>query len=250
MSAFNNARYNLSEFNRKSESSIWIGSSLAEKVNFVAASSATVYFQFEGNELIRSELQGSRGLIKPVENAVENVNSNLTACSYFNFAFTEEIETDSSFEISFHAFMDFDMLENAGCLLLHSANNHFSFEMAENAYPGEDIYSGEDEEIHWTIPLSQFVYSGSDGTEVIDGSASVESYDEYICDLSSITLKPGQTLVIDAGNYDVLLNKKNAIHYQSGDWLDELNRTTKMIKIVADYPKNLSATILFTERYL
>lgn len=241
MSAFNNARYNLSEFNRQAEDAIWIVASLVEKVNFVAATSETRYTQFEGNEVVQNDVKGAKGLIKPVNGAEEKVTCQAVACSFFIFSFEEKIETASRFEISFHAFMNFEMLEKADCLILESACNWLYPDISENVVSAYE---------NGFFPWSQFFYSGSEGIEIIDGNLSVEAYDEYICNLSDITLRPGDVLVIDSGNYDIWLNKENAIYYQSGDWIDEVSRLTRTIKIIADYPGNLSATVLYTERYL
>ena len=99
------------------------------------------------------------------------------------------------------------------------------------------------------VHIGQLFYETGESTEVVDASVSAIALDEIICELS-VTLKPGQVLVIDANNYNVLLDGQNAIHIQSGAWLDELNRETQNVRITADYPTNLSATILYTERYL
>lgn len=88
------------------------------------------------------------------------------------------------------------------------------------------------------------------GYEFVDESASLENIDVKTCYLT-VTLRPGQVLIVDANTYNVLLNGQNAIEIQSGDWIDELNRNTVDIKIEsASGASNLSATILYTERYL
>ena len=78
---------------------------------------------------------------------------------------------------------------------------------------------------------------------------------EYVCHIGTaenpFVLKPGERLVIDANNYNVLLNGQNAIWYQADDWLDDMNRNTISIDITASAGvSNLSATILYTELYL
>ena len=91
--------------------------------------------------------------------------------------------------------------------------------------------------------------------ELINKSISIEAVDIKTCYIGDTTnqfiLKPGDKLIIDANNYNVLLNSENAIWYQSGDWIDELDRETVGIEIsAASGVSNLSATILYTERYL
>ena len=79
---------------------------------------------------------------------------------------------------------------------------------------------------------------------------SLEALDLAICYLT-VTLKPGSTLIIDANNYNILLDGENAIELQSGDWLDDLDRETVDIAIgAASGVSGLSASILYTERYL
>ena len=90
----------------------------------------------------------------------------------------------------------------------------------------------------------------AEGYELITESASLENIEIKTCVLN-VTLKPGQTLIIDSSTYNVLLNSENAISIHSGDWIDELNRNTTEIRIdAASGATNLTGTILYTERYL
>lgn len=90
----------------------------------------------------------------------------------------------------------------------------------------------------------------AEGYEVVSEVAGVESVTEYVGSVA-ISLAPGQRLVIDAENYSVLLDGENAIETYSGDWLDNLNRNTVNISIhAATGGNNLTASILYTERYL
>ena len=63
--------------------------------------------------------------------------------------------------------------------------------------------------------------------ELVGASASSESVDLKTCQIGTaqnhFVLRPGQRLIIDASNYNVLVDGENAIWYQFGDWLDELN---------------------------
>lgn len=91
--------------------------------------------------------------------------------------------------------------------------------------------------------------------ELVNRSINVEAMDFRICHIGNNTdqfvLKPGERVIIDANNYNVLLNGENAIWYQTGEWLDELNRETVSISIsAASGVDNLTASILYTERYL
>ena len=86
--------------------------------------------------------------------------------------------------------------------------------------------------------------------ELMSASATLEAVDIEVCELN-LRLEPGQRLVIDAANYNVLLDGENAIEVQRGVWLDHLSRDTSSISVTAaSGTANLSASILYTEQYL
>ena len=89
-----------------------------------------------------------------------------------------------------------------------------------------------------------------EGFELVSASATADAIETKVCVLN-VTLRPGQRLIIDANNYNVLLDGENAIHIQSGDWIDELIRNTTALDITAaSGGRNLQASILYTERFL
>lgn len=79
-------------------------------------------------------------------------------------------------------------------------------------------------------------------------SISAEALEEFIMDLN-ITIPKNGVLVIDSDNFRVLLNGNNAIKYHSGDWIDQLNRTSKSITIQGG-GNSLEATIYYQELWL
>ena len=85
--------------------------------------------------------------------------------------------------------------------------------------------------------------------ELVSAICDVQAVDEYTSILN-VTLPPGGKLIIDADNYNVLLNGENAIHLHSGDWLNAMNRMTQNIRVQSGTGGTFSARILFTERYL
>ena len=106
------------------------------------------------------------------------------------------------------------------------------------------------EEITADIILGADIASAPEGFELISASANLEAVDMKTTVLT-VTLKPGERLIVDASSYNVLLNGENAVDIHSGDWIDELNRETQSIVIsAAAGVANLSASILYTERYL
>lgn len=89
-----------------------------------------------------------------------------------------------------------------------------------------------------------------EGYELVSSVTNAESVNEYVCNLN-VQLEPGSTIIIDANNYNILIDGENAIWTQSGDWLDNLNRETISLNIqAASGGEGLSATVLYTERYL
>ena len=78
---------------------------------------------------------------------------------------------------------------------------------------------------------------------------TLEATEESVCSIN-VTIPPDSTLIVDAVNYNVYLDGGNIVYAHSGDWLDELNRMTQSIKITGTRAGNLTASILYTERYL
>ena len=122
----------------------------------------------------------------------------------------------------------------------------------KNIIRGADIaISTELEEtVNPSIILGANIAIPAEGFELVSSDATSEAIETNVCVLD-ITLNPGDRLVIDANNYNVLLNGNNAIWVQSGDWIDELIRNTTEIKIdAAAGAGNINASILYKERYL
>lgn len=98
--------------------------------------------------------------------------------------------------------------------------------------------------------ISQNVKLDVEGLELVSVTANVDATEEKTCILT-ITMKPGQRLIIDANTYNVWLDGENVVYIQSGDWIDELNRNTLELAILAaSGSNNLNARIVYQERYL
>lgn len=98
--------------------------------------------------------------------------------------------------------------------------------------------------------ITQNVKLSAEGFELIGATASVASFEEKICILT-VTLRPGQRLIVDANTYNIWLNGENAIYIHSGDWIDSLNRDTSELTIMAaSGGANLSARLVYQELYL
>lgn len=93
-------------------------------------------------------------------------------------------------------------------------------------------------------------FTAAAGNELVSQTADMITIDEIVCELN-LTLMPGQRLIVDASNYNVLLDGENMIYTQVGEWLDELTRETNSITITAaEGGGGISANILYTERFL
>lgn len=93
-------------------------------------------------------------------------------------------------------------------------------------------------------------FTAGAGNELVSQTVDVMAIDEIVCELN-LTLMPGQRLIVDASNYNVLLDGENMIYTQVGEWLDELTRETNSITITAaEGGGGISANILYTERFL
>ena len=124
--------------------------------------------------------------------------------------------------------------------------------VTQNIILGADIaiQAEMEEAVTPSIILGADIAIPAEGFELISGNATSEAIETKVCVLN-IAMRPGERLIIDAANYNVLRNGNNAIFLQSGDWIDEMIRNTTEIKIdAAAGAGNIKASILYTERYL
>ena len=236
MSSFNQIRFNLAKYNIEPAAEIWIGINYAERIDALIATSEKSYLDAAGYENIRIERATADSGRMLHSAGQETVGSQLRGSVFFKAAGSESVTVDN--RISQLAWMKIHPSET----ILHggyiSAINWMYLKASETV---------DTDDVQFAI--GQLFYETGESSEVVDASVSAVALDEIICELA-VTLRPGQVIVIDAGNYNVLVDGQNAIHIQNGAWLDELNRETQNVRITADYPANLSATILYTERYL
>lgn len=243
MSAFNKSRFNLAQFNQQPEGALWLSGAFVERTNCIITTSSTSYYQLISNESVNNTgIEYGKGHMFAAS-CSESINqvSPMQAKAFFRMGAAETV-TQTSKYISQIALAGGSSSEtvNTDPAFYISSVSRLVEEFAEN------VGTGEGDDFH----ISKWFYTGAQSYEIIDGNVHAEAFSEYVCDLSNIILPPDGVLVIDADNYNLLLNKENVIYEQSGDWLDDLNRSTTNIKIIADQPENLMATILYTERYL
>ena len=249
MSGFNNLKFNLAPFNiEKTEGLVLLKGASITSFKFIFAG-IDVFFHgnaaisitsnepkidkgriFTGNTAVNfvsdSNVLGIFNLIGKIEAAFD-ADINLSQQAYANGSVEETIDAETN--ISQEAYMEGFSVE--------------SFDVTKTTYSESgDLITG--------IVLSQAVYENSDIGEVFQASADIVALSEIVCELPGLVLKPGQVLIIDSGSYNVLLDGDNAIHLQSGDWLDNLSRSTVNIRISGTNATRLSASVLYTERYL
>ena len=239
--AFDLARYNLNPFNASSLTR-WLTMDFSEEVTTVMGVNVDVYPRVYCNEKVDANIVGAPCNFLDASEGTETVSeevSEVIAVIWITSSGTEDVT--KVLDASSETFLTVPGSEEV------TAETAMGQKLCLTN-PMEEVVDAE-------VPLGQNIWLYVDGYELISESASLESVHETVCYLGTpdnpLTLQPGDRLVIDANNYNVFLNNQNAIWYQSGDWLDELNRKTISIDITASAGlANLSATILYTELFL
>lgn len=235
MSAFNRSRFNLSRYNIESAGQIWLEGESQTTFGF-AYKGQTVLCRgnslstFLGNILVDSGriFRGSSSVM---------FDKSTDVIGYFNLR--SDVDTSVVAEINLS-----QIVEAAGTTVerFDGSINLSQIAWAEGATADSvDIDK---------MNLSQIAWTDADSGEVFAATVDVVSLAEYVCELSGLTLKPGQVLVIDAASFNVLLDGGNAIYLHKGEWLRKMNRKTQSITITGTGATRLEAEILYTERYL
>lgn len=237
MSQYNLNPFNRSPYNTQPELNVnWMRAEFAEKVegSFGSAFENFLSLIFSERVTIQAEpLPVRMGNAAGTETVTQSASANP---SYWIKPLDLNENLTGSWELSQIVRPAAAMAENVTCGL------EISQEIMTEAVYTEAI-TGE-----WAIGKN--VDCEAEGFEVVSEIAGAESVSEFVTNLN-VTLRPGQILVIDAGNYDILIDGENAIDIHSGDWLDNLNRDTMNITIqAASGGAGLEATMLYTERYL
>lgn len=234
--AFNLARYNLSAFNVAGDKTVKTRFQGYETVSASIGTALQYFTRAVGFERVNENSSGEmsyKRALKGSETIGEGVTAGFLAIvSYLTAA--ERITALSK------------VVASVSPLLSGTET------IAINAALSADIYPGilGEEAINADIAAGAVIRTQPDGYELVSVTASLEAVDTKTSFLT-VTLKPGERLIVDASTYNVLLNGENAIETHSGDWIDELTRETQTIIIsAATGATDLAATILYTERYL
>lgn len=238
MSAFNQARYNLSQFNIVSAGEISVSGAAVVSFSFsflgttnYCRGNSQLEFASDGITIDKGKtFRGNSAEVFETENAVLGYMDIIgTGAEVFQTE-TGKISQIANTNGSAAETIDIDKMNISQSAAVDGSAAE-SFDLTK-------------------MNMSQKVYAGFDSGEVFQATIDVISLVEYVCEFPNLTLKPGQELVIDANAFNVLLDKQNAIHLQKGDWLDNLNRNTQSIEISGTGATRLTAEILYTERYL
>lgn len=236
--AFNSSRFNLTPFNRLGIESgeIWLTVEGRERITATVGLAVIIYPSVVGNERVTASSYGMPTRFAAGSGSETVSTESITALQYLwcSGIWTEQVDSDTV--ISANSMMR----TNAAEIISGSAG------LGRFCYLTSEV----SEIVGSSALLGQNIYAESEVFELVSSTSSVNTFEEKTCSLN-LTLRPGQILVINSENYSVTLDGQNAIYVQSGDWIDELDRNTMQLAISASSgAANLSASIIYTERYL
>lgn len=236
--AFDLAQFDLSGFDVGGGSSIYIGGIHQAKITAVIGTSQEIYIGGSaGSRLLVS--QASCGNGKFLSGSADAALTCLTAAGENVTMLT--VPPDVA-ELSGSAETHVTICLSPAAALVMSAESTPCAEI--------NLSGTADAELDAEAYTEKETYVGGTAYALLQGSASLEANDIEVCELN-VKLPPGSRLIIDAVNYNILLDDENAIDCHSGVWLDSLERNTSSISIMAaSGAENLSASILYTEQYL
>ena len=229
--AFNRAPFNLSEAGNVQ----WLSLDGYENVETFVGAAVEVYLFCIPNERVGINIHGERfKQFEALGHEVIGYNVALEGTYWMDVESREIVHPNVlfSFEMSFGVGFEETISEDLslGCNIAVNSQG------LENISP----------DIVWHIDY----FTAGAGNELVSQTVDAMAIDEVICELN-LTLMPGQRLIVDASNYNVLVDGENMIHTQVGEWLDELTRETNSITITAaEGGGGISANILYTERFL
>lgn len=228
---FNRGPFNLSD----SANAMWFDVEALETVDSVTAVSKDVYLFCIPHEAVGISIHGEKFKNFSVDGGeVLGYNVALDGTYWIDTQFDEKVYPEAACSVEY--FLQFDGIENHGCESNIAFSAHLSLDASETIEEEGTIFCE-----YYTI------FSGN---ELVSQVSDVVIVEEIACVLN-LTLMPGERLIVDASNYNVLVNDDNMIHTQEGEWLNELTRDTLSITVTAaEGGDGLLANILYTERYL
>ena len=239
MSQYNLNGFNRSPYNIKPEYNVtWLNCVFSARVTGSVGTSSDDYLTINANERVSFD-----GFVTPVRfqsgTGTETVNASAVVDSLFYLVPQTISESVSCPRIASSIIVHPNAVANVNITGQYSCGMDLELESTISETIGTDTWIG----LNQSLPTTE-------SYELISAVTGAEAVTEYVCNLAC-QLPPGSFIVIDANNYNVLIDGENAIWTQSGDWLDNLNRETMSITIqAASGGSGLTATVLYTERYL
>ena len=237
--SYNQSQYNLTPYNGGSSSGLVLDKlTMIETVRGILAVMQEVRDLIVFKESVSALVTGNPGILDSLtmaETVVENVVAlgyNLDKLNVFEKLYADLV-------------MSADVIDKSGTISEEWVNGKWQL--------GADIVEISDlhETVIGRLSLGADICDrdGMNYYEIVTSICDIEAVDEFVTVLN-VTLLPGQKIIVDADNFDVLVNNQNAIWVMDGDWLNRLNRNTQNIRIQCGTTNALSARILYTERYL
>lgn len=249
--SYNLNRFNLTSFNNKDSKVINIITAGEENVVASIGSASNTSLLAIGFERVENQLVGAPVRFIKKRAGSETVDAVIPNAQTVVFVVGNYTETISG---GAHALADISLQVTGTETIIPGSEVTKEMIHAGAKYSiivtGSEAVTPASETVKDRISAGAKVFTSAEGYELVSESASLIVLDTLTCYLN-VTLRPGDVLIIDAETYNVLKNGQNAIDIQSGDWIDELNRNTTDITITAaSGAGNLTATAVYTERYL
>lgn len=234
MSALNQSQYNLISLNTIEIDRRYLSAVLSEGVSSAISTAGKYTAAVNLQETITSKVEVVRSFFVQAEGA-EIIEKTISGYLYFYVS----------------ASGSENLTENSSIAGIYYTKGTGSESVSESSDISERIVLSAliAETVEKNLSIAEQIFLRRILSELIDSDSELESFEYHYCSLD-VTIKPGSVLIIDAANYSVYLDGENVLYTHSGDWLDELNRTTESIKISGTGSTNLSASILYTEKYL
>ena len=187
--AYNLAQYNISPFNVSGEKVRYIKAVGSENIDIAIGSSLEIYMRGIGNERVNISLQG-------VPTKFVSASGSVTV---------GELVAKGQPTVLLYPTLS-EIVESS---------NRIAAEITPSAIGAEDVECDVDldaenylttsgtETVTWDANLAADVFMTAEGFELVSESASLEIIDTKIC-LLTVTLNPGERLIIDADSYTVL----------------------------------------------
>lgn len=234
---FNRSRFNLQRYNIPSggDLDVYITETMSELFSSMVTNGGNVYVVQTGNESIN----GAADIASGIGIGSETMETAFSGVAAGHVLFFASANMDAAFGSQSDATQNVYIVKD------------LSEAIESSAYLSENIHAASD----MSETISALVFISSDYTHpsltmdaIIDSQVTSVRFDVGYAYLS-LTLRSGETLVIDSDNFVVLLNGENAIETHSGIW-PEFKRETMDVQISSGTMADLVASILYTEKYL